>query len=404
MGQGMSVEQRRFLESIEYEGNYEFILEMLKTSANTLNLKGECGTIAMILACHFGHTKCAEVLLLAGCSAVAAADNPPPQIYGDERQITPLYAAARSGSAGCIRLCLKHHANLKARTSAGNTPEDVVKASGRAEAMRVMKSAPQTQAAFDERRNSAYTRAHLGLDRIARQAIAVHIIDFTEDGKETRFEIESEDNFKSRFTDKSEDGGGGEDARSIYTVHRSVSDFKKMHEELCSEYSTMPPGSFTMAPRRLTYEENCERMRQLQDYLRFALSVVERAAGGGLNRFRGGGKKGRDVAELPIQLVTFLGLEDSDYPEQLRPVVQSLKAANSPAKNRPDAAAQPPEAETAAAEDASASGGDIGSMLLSMLGGGGAAAGASTSVDGTVTAPASPPPPAASQATPAALE
>ena len=76
----MSVEQRRFLESIEYEGNYEFILEMLKTSANTLNLKGECGTIAMILACHFGHTKCAEVLLLAPFALMPPLEQPGTQL------------------------------------------------------------------------------------------------------------------------------------------------------------------------------------------------------------------------------------------------------------------------------------------------------------------------------------
>ena len=334
MGQGLSGDQRRFLESIQFEGNHEELLEQLRLGGSTLDLKGECGTLAMVLACHFGHTRCAEVLILAGCSATAPSESPPPELFGDEKSVTPLYAAARSGSVSCIKLCLRAGANLELQTSDGHSAMDAVKSSGNVEAIRILQDAPKARAAYEERRNSAYTRAHLGVDRIKRQAIAVHVIDFSDNASgETCYEIESEDNFKSRFVEKGGAEGEGEDTRSIYTIHRTVSEFKRLHKEMCHEYATMPPYAFTMAPKRLTYAEKRERMIQLQDYLRLVLSVVEKAAGGGWNRFQGarpGQKPGRDVAELPVQLVMFLGLEDSNFSDKVRPIIQQLRSENKP--------------------------------------------------------------------------
>ena len=207
--------------------------------------------------------------------------------------------------------------------SAGRTALDGALISGVPEAIRIMREVSHTNAAMMARRTSAYTKAHLGVERVNRQAIAVHVIDYTDAFVDTRFIIETEDNYRGE--------------RKCYYATRSLKDFQRLHEEMVHDYAGLPKGALqNTAPKcanKRSDQAKRERMRKLEEYLRLVLAHVESSVGGGHRIFRKDPKRPqpweRSPAELPYELVMFLGLEDTGFPESCRPAVQQLRRAAS---------------------------------------------------------------------------
>ena len=207
--------------------------------------------------------------------------------------------------------------------SAGRTALDGALISGVPEAIRIMREVSHTNAAMMARRTSAYTKAHLGVERVNRQAIAVHVIDYTDAFVDTRFIIETEDNYRGE--------------RKCYYATRSLKDFQRLHEEMVHDYAGLPKGALqNTAPQcanKRSDQAKRERMRKLEEYLRLVLAHVESSVGGGHRIFRKDPKRPqpweRSPAELPYELVMFLGLEDTGFPESCRPAVQQLRRAAS---------------------------------------------------------------------------
>lgn len=297
----------------------EKLLELLPLEDATARA-GQFGTLALIAACDVGDADCVRVLTLAGCNAKEPFEAEGVSTFdATETGITPLIAAASGGHSGCIRECLLAGADPTSKTSTKRTALDAAKASGEHEAIRLMREAPHTRAAAIARRSSAYTKSHLGLDRLYRQAIAVHVIDWTDASGDARFVIESEDNFQGE--------------RKCYHVTRSLAQFRRLHDELVRQYATLPKASLqNTAPKcadKHSDEAKRDRMRKLEEYLRGVLSHVEQSVGGKYQVYKRNMNKPdpreRPPAELPFELVMFLGLEDTCFPEECRVAVQRLR-------------------------------------------------------------------------------
>ncbi len=320
MGAEMSTSQTQIIEVLrtvpaEGEVQEQSRLEKLVPLLPGEDLSGPFGTIALMAACDVGDAECAQVLIMAGCDPNAASEEAGAGDAG-ETGATPLIAAAARGNVGCIRACLQAGADPTVKTSADRTALDVALVSGVPEAIRVVREAPHTRAAGIARRTSAYTKAHLGLERLNRQAIAVHVIDYTDAYGDTRFIIESEDNYRGE--------------RKCYHVTRSLSDFRRLHEEMVHDYASLPKAALqNTAPKSVNKhsdEAKRERMRKLEDYLRLVLAHVEQSVGGKYQVFRKDPKRPqRSPAELPFELVIFLGLEDTGFPEGCRATLRQLR-------------------------------------------------------------------------------
>ena len=282
------------------------------------DLTGPFGALALMAACDVGDAQCVMVLIVAGCDPNATTDDT--SVADGETGITPLIAAAAHGHADCIRECLRAGADPAAKSSAGRTFLDAAISSGNIEAIRIAREAPHAAAAAEARRTSAYTKAHLGLDRLNRQAIAVHVIDYTTDARgETRYVVESEDNYHGE--------------RKCYYVERSLSQFRQLHDEMVRSYASLPKAALQntapKCPGRQSATAKRERMHNLEEYLRLVLSHIEQSVGGKYQVFRKDpnkpGKNDRSPAELPFELVVFLGLEGTDIPDACRDAVQMLR-------------------------------------------------------------------------------
>ena len=326
MGAELSAPQARIIEVLQpvpeggeddADGRLETLLQLLPDE----DPASPFGTLALIAACNGGHAQCTMALIMAGCDPSAASESVlGGGLVGDtsegESGITPLIAAAAAGQAECLRECLRAGADPTAKTSLERTALDAAKAHGGEEAIRVLREAPHTKAAGIARRTSAYTKTHLGLDRLHRQAIAVHVIDYTEMNGQMRFIIESEDNFRGD--------------RHCYIVTRSVPEFRQLHEEMTSDYPTLPK-TFPVSGKSkgLTAAVKVERMIALEKYLRLVLGKVEESVGGKYSVFRRDTSKlaepARSPAELPYEIVMFLGLEDTGFPDSCRAAIQALR-------------------------------------------------------------------------------
>ena len=310
MGQNVSSGQAQLLNAVQEHDNLKEVLELLQAHHAELDLGGEFGTGVLNTACYKGHIMCAEALTLAGCNIRAASSEEHALLPG-ERGLTPLHASALGGSADCVHFCIRAGSDPAARTSFHRTASDIAQAAGNQVVTRILREAAMQQAAFDARRNSAYTKAHLGLNRLHRQAVTVHVIDYIDGNGPTQYIIESEDNFSGK--------------RSLYYVKRTMAEFRALHAEMCDEYSNLPSTAMPLAPRLLHDAAKRARMHQLQEYLRLVLAHAEQDTGGKFAFFRMGSKKGRSLYELPAQLVTFLSLEDSSTPQSCRHQLQQLR-------------------------------------------------------------------------------
>mmetsp|Transcript_23088 Transcript_23088/g.58873 ORF Transcript_23088/g.58873 Transcript_23088/m.58873 type:complete len:350 (-) Transcript_23088:129-1178(-) len=324
MGANLSAEQAHIIEALQpvaagEADDPDARLETLLQGLPDENLSGPFGVIALIAACHGGHAQCAMTLIMAGCDVSAVSDEEGVSDVEGETGVTPLIAAAAMGHGDCIRECLKAGADPLAKTSLGRTALDAAASSGSEEAVRVMREAPHIKAAAISRRTSAYTKAHLGLNRMFRQAIAVHVIDYTDTHGDTRYLIESEDNFRGE--------------RQCYYVSRSVSEFRQLHSVMVNDYAALPKSSFPYAgkAKAQSAEAKRERMMKLEDYLRLVLSKIEESVGGRYAAFHKGTapflkpEKERSPAELPYEIVMFLGLEDTGFPDSCRAAIQALR-------------------------------------------------------------------------------
>jgi hypothetical protein len=310
MGQNISSEQTRLLDVVQESDNLDQVLHLLQSYQDKLDLGGEFGTNVLIAACFKGHSMSAEALALAGCNIRSAAAKEQALLPG-ETGITPLHAAVLGGNAECVSFCIRAGSDLSASTSLNRTASDIAQAAGSQVMARILREASMQQAAFDARRNSAYTKAHLGLNRLHRQAMTVHVIDYIDGDGPTQYLIESEDNFSGK--------------RSLYYAKRTISEFRKLHADLCEEYPCLPATAMPLAPKSLHAAAKRARMYQLQEYLRLVLAHVEQDAGGKFAFFRLGSKKGRSLFELPNSLVDFLSLEDSSAPQSCREPLQQLR-------------------------------------------------------------------------------